>query len=608
MGRLSLTLRAFLFALVPVSVVLICCFTAVDAAIHTQIRRQLREQSRASDDLLERANTEWSSRISSLVAKLSESAGLRAAVGLLAEGRQDREIRAQVEATIELQLRELQNSSGFDLLAVTDPTGRVIAAVTCPSCARVIRGSSVPLSAGLVQIDGALLRVDTLPIATAEEPAALLVLGTKFDLHKLVLPGDAALLHSGKVVISSIGGRWNNSLQSQAARLCETSERGAEAFFDGREYVGTRLQQKQLGPDYCLLSLRSLEAPAQEFTRPFGIRLLLIAASGFGMALLCTFFTSRSVSSPLRALVTQLRQTAASGDLSQRLTAGTSVSELGLLADAYNAVASAAERARIQLEAAKNEAQAANRLKDEFLINVSHEIRTPLNGILGMAQVLLETELDAEQKEFASIMRTSGDSLVTIIDDILTFSQLQTGRLALSERPFDFKGLLDDAAKRIAAAASEKHIKVELFYADAVPRLFLGDEACIRQIVRHLCDNALKFTDQGAVSIRFECATEGERGRVTVSIQDTGIGIAPADHKLIFEHFTQADGSLTRRRGGTGLGLALVKSLVNAMQGQVGVESSEGRGSRFWFTLSLAIPSEIQNTANSVAEMAWARC
>ena len=167
--------------------------------------------------------------------------------------------------------------------------------------------------------------------------------------------------------------------------------------------------------------------------------LISIAVAGVLLALLCTIFTSRSVSRPLRALVTQLNHTEVSGDLSERLTAGRAVRELALLADAYNRVADSAQRTRRQLEIAKDAAQSANRLKDEFLTNVSHELRTPLNGVLGMTDLLLQTPLDADQQDFAATVRTSGETLVTIIDDILTFSQLQTGRLTLNVQPFDWK-------------------------------------------------------------------------------------------------------------------------------------------------------------------------
>ncbi|MGH9612735.1 MAG: sensor histidine kinase, partial [Bryobacteraceae bacterium] len=181
------------------------------------------------------------------------------------------------------------------------------------------------------------------------------------------------------------------------------------------------------------------------------------------------------------------------------------------------------------------------------------------------------------------------------IDDILTFSQLQTGKLALSARPFDFRKLLGGVTEWTADQAGAKGVRIELRYPEAAARIFGGDEACIGQILRHLCDNAVKFTDAGQIRISFDCALQPTFAIVTVTVEDTGIGIAPNAQKLIFERFTQADGSLTRQRGGTGLGLAIVNALVGLMGGHVGMESRVGEGSRFWFDVRLDLPDEVKH-------------
>ncbi len=293
----------------------------------------------------------------------------------------------------------------------------------------------------------------------------------------------------------------------------------------------------------------------------------------------------------------------------QRLTAGRAVRELGSLAAAYNRVADSAHRARRQLEAARDAAQSANRLKDEFLTNVSHELRTPLNGVLGMTDLLLHTSLDPEQEEFALIVRSSSEMLVTIIDDILTFSQLQTGKLILSERVFNFEKLLMESAKWTERQAQAKGIRVEMCYPDASARMFIGDEMYIRQLMRQLCDNAVKFTDSGCIRIRFDCERAGPVAAARVAVEDTGIGITPNAQKLIFERFTQADGSLTRKRGGTGLGLALVQALIGLMGGHIGVESRVGEGSRFSFVLPLRIAEpQTQTTPESGKEIGAVPC
>ncbi len=593
MPRLSLTARAFVFSFLPVCIVLFCCFAAVHTAVHDRVQRELREQLQASDLLLDHVNANWSSRTSSLVSKLTDTAGLKAAVGLLAEGRRDPALAEQVSATIEAQLRELQMSSSFDLLAVSDLKGRTIATVGCPDCASSPE-APLPLQRGLAGIGGVLYQLSPVPINIAGETAAILVLGTRFDLNRLALPGEAVLLHRGRVVASTMPAAWSRSLEQQIAAHCFSGDSSCEASLGNQIYVVSRLQKTQIGPDYCLLGFRSLDGPVRDFTASFVRTLASIAAAGILLALLFTIFTSRSLSRPLRALVAQLNRSEASGDMSERLTAGGAVRELALLADAYNGVADTAERARRQLETAKDAAQSANRLKDEFLTNVSHELRTPLNGVLGMTDLLLETSLDAEQEDFALTVRQSGETLVAIIDDILTFSQLQTGKLTLSPRAFDFKKLLAAIADWTAAQAQAKGVRVELRYPEAAARMFAGDETCIGQILRHLCGNAVKFTDAGLVRISFDCVLQPSFATVTVTVEDTGIGIAPSAQKLIFERFTQADGSLTRQRGGTGLGLAIVSALVGLMGGHVGMESRAGDGSRFWFDLRLDLPDEVK--------------
>jgi signal transduction histidine kinase len=213
-----------------------------------------------------------------------------------------------------------------------------------------------------------------------------------------------------------------------------------------------------------------------------------------------------------------------------------------------------------------------------------------LNGILGMTDLLLHTNLDADQQDFAATVWQSSESLATIIDNILTFSQLQQGKLVVSSRPFDFEKLLSDAHQWTAQLAGLKGLTVELHYPSSSPREYLGDETYLRQIVRHLCDNAVKFTDRGSIRLAFESCVESQQARVKITVEDTGIGIAPRTQPALFEHFTQADGSLTRRRGGTGLGLALVKSLVESMDGEVAFESELGRGSKFSVVIPLQLP------------------
>jgi signal transduction histidine kinase len=588
MPRLSLTVRTFFFSFLPVCLVLACCFAAVNAAIKNRIRLEIRDQLQASDRMLDRVNTEWSNRTSALLSKVSDSAGLKAAVGLLAEGRHHPELAAQVRNTIEAQLRDLQAFSTFDLLAVADMNGRTVAMVGCADCSHGGSRATVPANAGLAEIDHVLYQFHPLPIEIGGDISATLVLGSRFDTATLALPGHAVLMRAGKVIAGKLPPTWDRALEQQISTNCATFKPTCEAKLGGETFVVSRLQKAQIGSGYVLLGLRSLDASVREFEKSFVGILLTIAAAGVLAALLCTIFTSRSVSRPLRALVAQLNHTEASGDLSERLTAGAAVRELSLLADAYNRVADSAQRTQRQLEIAKHAAQSANRLKDEFLTNVSHELRTPLNGILGMTGLLLETTLDSEQQDFATTVRTSGEALVTIIDDILTFSQLQTGRLALAPRVFDFEKVLTECLEWTTSRVDTKPVRVEMCYPPLAPRRVYGDESCLRQVLRHLCDNAVKFTDSGSIRISLSSEIAPHAFLTKVTIEDTGVGIAREAHALVFERFTQTDGSLTRQRGGTGLGLALANGLVQLMGGQIGVDSEPGKGSRFWFELPLS--------------------
>lgn len=602
MWQTSLSKRAFLFSVLPIALALIVSFWALNSVVKQRVKEGLRESLRKSEQMVVRANKDAATREGRFVSTLTENASLKAALGLLGEAQRSPEYAEQVRNTLEAQLRDVHGLVGYDLLAINNWNGRMLAGLQFTR-GKEQRIGTLPSTASqsLVDVSGELYEISTTPILAGDGQIGSLTLGSLFDLHRYNMAGDMALLRGGKVLRATFPQNEWALLEGQLA-ACPPAPKDCEIRRKAETLLVLPVPEVELGREFQLqlIEFRSLDQAVKEFTAGWDFVLLEVAVGGIAFALLFSLVTSRYVAQPLRALVGQLHQGAEHGKLPEQLTAGSGVAELHQLAQSFNVVSRAERESRQKLESAMLAAEAANRAKSDFLANISHELRTPMNGMIAMSQLLEDSGLNEEQLDYATTVRTSAQSLLVTINDILDFSRLDGGKFVLASEPFDLRQSIDDVAALLAAEAMTKGLTLHVTHSPALPSTLMGDAVRIRQILTNLVGNAVKFTSKGSVEIATAMLAASKSGfaRVRISVADTGIGIPAEKQGVIFEKFTQVDGSSTRRYGGTGLGLSIVKQLADLMLAQVGVESQLGQGSTFWFEVELPCANAEANTEN----------
>lgn len=417
------------------------------------------------------------------------------------------------------------------------------------------------------------------------------------DRRELLAEGDAALLHK-EVVQWPTSTRLVRESDDEWEFMAPVYSQPLGSQEEDSPFRSHSPDPQLLGYVRVVMGKETLHVLGGDILRGNFSVLLTLA----GLLLLVLLAITARLTNPLKQL-SEFMQRAEGGEKGVR-AAIRGPKEIRNMEGVFNNMMDVLEAREEELKTARDLALESARVKGEFAANVSHELRTPLNSVLGMLELLNGMGLSPKQREYVQVARGSGESLLSLIDEILDFSKLEASKLEIERTDFFLREVMDDVVALLAGQAHRKGLDIGYLIASDVPLALIGDPARIRQVLINLIGNAIKFTDTGEVAIEACVVGESEdQALVRFEVRDTGIGIEAAARERIFEAFSQADGSTTRKYGGTGLGLAISSQLVHLMDGEIGVDSQPSRGSSFWFTVPLGRSGQIAVTAQDRSEL-----